>query len=161
MGAVAAVAALHRLELVLALPLLPAPELAGGVSPLGGACVEAGVSAYVLLLMLYLPNWLASHRLPRLLFLLCMFPVMRLAKAFTGPALQPALALALALVTGGPRAAAAALMPYAAGPLVGAAAVGLTLRGRRVPWQCELGVPLRLQPYRVGDDSKDTAGRRA
>ena len=151
LGAAAAIATLRGVEGALGLPLLPTPRLGEGVTPLVGACVEASVCAYLLLLLLYLPSWLASRRLPRILFLLFMMPVMRLASSFTGPALQPAYALALTLAADGPRAAYAALLPYVLGPLVGAAAVGLAHRRRLVPYQRRPGVPLQLLPYQTRD----------
>ena len=159
-GAALAIAALRQIEFQIALPLLPKPQLGEGVTPLAGACVEGALVAYLLLLLLYLPSWLASRRLPRILFLLFMMPAMRAAKPFTGPALQPAYALALKATAEGPHAAYTAFVPYAVGPLIGATIVGLAHRGRLVPYQRRPGVPLQLLPY-PGRDAQASAGRKA
>jgi hypothetical protein len=144
-GALAAVRALIALEQVAGLEgLVPNPTLGDGTTPLKGMCVEALVLFYLIGLVALLPNWLLSRGLPKTLFFGFMFPAMRHAKSMTGPSLQPVLTPAIKLLREGPGACAAALVPYALGPLLGAVAAGLCVRGRQLAYQNQAGLPIRL-----------------
>jgi hypothetical protein len=63
--------------------------------------------------------------------------------------MQPAMVVAISYLHGGQAAVEGALLTYVAGPLLGAAALGLALRAFRLPLQSDFGVPGRLVQYQL------------
>ena len=147
-GAFCAVVALKNLEALAGVQgLVPNPQLGTSTSPLMGMLVEASALAYLVLVVAVVPNWLLSHGLPKGLVLCLIGPMMAGTKGITGPSLQPVITLILKLLeegSGGTAAVAEALLPYGAGPLLGAAAVGIAMRGRQLPFQEVPGLPVQL-----------------
>ena len=147
-AATAALVLLEQLELCAGLSfLVPCrPLLAVRVTPTMGMLIEAAAVAAIGALMIFWAPFLESRGLPRILNIVAQAPLMRAAKGFTGPFMQPAIALAIQLRLAGLEGAASAAVPYVAGPLLGGGVLGLVLRGRSLPFQDGTGVPIVLAP---------------